>query len=326
MELYVAHENEVCKLNKSLYGLKQASRCWYELFDKTMKEINFINSAVDKCLYILNKGDMSQNIYVVLYVYDICIATEKYKTLCNFKQYLSNKFKMVDLGEISLFLGINITRTSNSIALDQTKYLKTVLQKFNMSSCKPVKTPLSVALNFEALNAEETCNAPSRNLIGCLMYVMLCTRPDLSIAVNLLSRYQNKNNIELWKILKRVLRYIQDSINLKLIYIRNDYEKVLVGYVDSDWGGSTTDRKSTTGYVFKLFHTCTVCWATKRQNSVATSTTEAEYMALYEGVKEALWLKSLLNSFMLDMSNPITIYEVVLVLQKILLLINVQSI
>lgn len=120
------------------------------------------------------------------------------------------------------------------------------------------------------------------------MYAMLCTRPDLCIAVNILSRYQNKNNKELWNCLKRVLRYIKGSINLKLTYQKNSFNNILIGYVDSDWGSNEIDRKSTTGYIFKLFDNCTISWNTKRQNSVAASSTEAEYMALYEAVKEVL--------------------------------------
>lgn len=209
----------------------------------------------------------------------------------------------------SFFLGINIKRNNNIITLDQSAYLEKVLEKFNMNDCNAVTTPLPVKLDYTALDSEVTCKAPCKNLIGCLMYAMLCTRPDLSIALNLLSRFQNKNNKELWQCLKRVLRYVKGSLKLKLIYKRNDYKDMLVGFVDSDWAGDELNRKSTSGFLFKLFDQNTISWNTRRQNSVATSSTEAEYMALYEGVKEACWLKSLLSSIHLNMSNPIVIYE-----------------
>jgi len=160
------------------------------------------------------------------------------------------------------------------------------------------------------LNSDDTYDAPCRNLIGSLMYVMLCTRPDIAIAVNILSRYTNKNNRELWKCLKRVLRYIRGNIDMKLIFKRNiDFEHVFVGYVDSDWGGNENDRKSTTGYLFKMFNSNLICWNTKRQNSVAASSTEAEYMALFEAVREALWLKSLSESINIKLDKPIKIFE-----------------
>lgn len=302
--------NYVCKLNKALYGLKQAARCWFEVFERSLKEKGFQNSSVDRCIYLLDNGDVHKNIYLVLYVDDLVIVCADIETMNNFKRYLMSKFKMTDLKEIKLFLGIKITRHANEITLDQSVYIKTVLNKFNMHDCKPVKTPIENKLNYDALNSEEKYNAPCRNVIGCLMYVMLCTRPDLSTSVNILSRYTNKNNKELWQCLKRVLRYLKGTVDLKLSYKRCAYNNILCGYVDSDWGGSdSNDRKSTTGYLFKLFEHCSITWSTKRQISVAASSTEAEYMALYEAVREALWLKSLAVSIKIDIDKPIIIYE-----------------
>jgi len=129
-----------------------------------------------------------------------------------------------------------------------------------MGDCKSVSNPLPSKLNYEMLNSDDTYDAPCRNLIGSLMYVMLCTRPDIAIAVNILSRYTNKNNRELWQCLKRVLRYIRGNIDMKLVFKRNiDFEHVFVGYVDSDWGGNENDRKSTTGYLFKMFNSNLIC-------------------------------------------------------------------
>ena len=199
------NKNQVCKLNKALYGLKQAARCWFETFEEALKKIGFQNSDVDRCIYVLNRGHISKSIFVVLYVDDLVIATADTETMRNFKIYLMNKFKMVDLKEIKYFLGIKITRNENEITLDQSAYIKTILEKFNMSQCNPISTPLETNLNYPALNSDKKIDAPCRNLIGCLMYVMLCTRPDLSTAVNILSRYLTKNNRELWQSLKRVL-------------------------------------------------------------------------------------------------------------------------
>lgn len=302
--------NQVCKLNKALYGLKQAARCWFEEFDKALTEKGFKNSPVDRCIYILDRGDILKNIYIILYVDDLVIVTGNSETMSNFKNYMMNKFLMVDLKEIKLFLGIKIMRKNNQICCDQSAYITTILSKFNMSDCKPVSSPVECNINYVALNSDETYDAPCRNAIGCLMYLMVCTRPDLSIAVNILSRFMNKCNEELWKCIKRVLRYLKGSININLKYTKRDYNEYLVGFVDSDWGGSEgTDRKSTTGYLFQLYETCTISWNTKRQASVAVSSTEAEYMALFEAVKEALWLKSLATSVNINILKPIVIYE-----------------
>lgn len=308
-EGFACNKNQVCKLNKALYGLKQAARCWYEMLDQALRDKGFVSSAVDPCIYILDRGDVNKNVYIVLYVDDLILITACIKLMNEIKRYLMNRFKMVDLKEIKLFLGIRVTRENDKFCLDQSSYIRTVLKKFNMEDCNPISTPLESKLDYLALNSDEHYDAPCRNLIGCIMYIMVCTRPDLCIAVNILSRYTSKNNKVLWQYLKRVLRYLKGSVDLKLTYIRGSFNDILVGYVDSDWAGDENDRKSTTGYLFKLFERSPICWNSKRQLSVAASSTEAEYMALFEAVREALWLKSLASSIKIDISKPIVIFE-----------------
>ncbi len=301
--------SKVCKLNKSLYGLKQAARCWFELFENALVERGFKNSEVDRCIYFLDRNDVNKNIYVVLYVDDVVIATADRVTMKDFKNYLMRKFSMKDLGNIRLFLGIKIDSRDGKLTLDQSAYIKTVLEKFRMADCNPVSTPLPTKLNYEALGSDEPCEAPCQSLIGCLMYLMICTRPDLSISVNILSRYASKNNRELWECLKRVLQYLKGTIDLKLTYNRGNFSQFLIGFVDADFAGDLRDRRSTTGFLFKLFETCTVCWNTRKQSSVAGASTDAEYMALYEGVREALWLKSLAAGIGIKIATPICIFE-----------------
>lgn len=178
-----------------------------------------------------------------------------------------------------------------------------------MSDCKSVSSPLPSKLNYENLNSDIEYDAPCRELIGCLMYAMLCTRPDLCISLNLLSRYQTKSNLEVWQLLKRILRYVKGSLDLKLTYEKNSFESIVKGYADADWASNELDRKSTSGYIFAIFDNCVISWNSKRQNSVATSSTEAEYMALFEAAKEACWLNSLLKSIHFEIDKPIPIYE-----------------
>ena len=302
--------DKVCKLNKAIYGLKQAARCWFEVFDRTLKQIGFTNSTADRCIYILDKGNILKNIYLLLYVDDLVIATQKIETMTKLKEYLKSKFRMTDLLDIKHFIGIKIDMQTDKIELSQTAYIQNVLKQFNMEDCKPVSTPLPSKLDFKALASEEKYDAPCRNLIGCLMYIMLCTRPDLCTSISILSRYTNNNNKELWQCLKRVLRYLKGTLDLKLTYVKSsDCDNIIIGYVDSDWAGSETDRKSTTGYLFKAFESCLICWNTKKQNSVAASSTEAEYMALFEAVREVLWLKTLIISLKIELNNPIKILE-----------------
>jgi len=123
---------------------------------------------------------------------------------------------MTDLREIRHFIGIKIDRTNGEICLSQSAYIKNLLRKFNMEEFSSVSTPLPCKLDYTALQSEESCDAPCRNLIGCVMYIMLCTRPDLSTSISILSRYTNKNNNELWQCLKRVLRYLKGTVNIKI--------------------------------------------------------------------------------------------------------------
>ena len=133
------------------------------------------------------------------------------------------------------------------------------------------------------------------------------SRPDLCESVCLLSRFQDKANNSLYKALKRVLRYIQGTLNLKLVF-KPDDKDVLVGYVDSAWGGDSVDRKSTTGFVFKFFN-CTIAWSSKKQLTVALSSTESEYIALSLAITEACWLRKIMCDFNFCIDKPITIFE-----------------
>lgn len=302
-------ENQVCKLNKALYGLKQGARCWFETFELALLKVGFKNSPADRCIYFLDRGDIDKNVYILLYVDDIVIICKHIETMNKLKAHLMREFRMVDLKEIKLFLGIKIERSNGKISLNQTAYIDTILTRFNMSECNAVSTPMESKINYQALNSGEKFDAPCQSLIGCLIYLMICSRPDISTAINILSRYASKNNKEIWQCLKRVLRYLKGSRVLKLTYVKSEFSNLLCGYVDSDWGGSEIDRRSTTGFLFKLFDQCTICWNTKKQNSVAASSTEAEYMALFEATREALWLRSLLLSIKVELPEPITLYE-----------------
>jgi len=141
---------------------------------------------------------------------------------------------------------------------------------------------------------------------------MLCSRPDFSISISILSRYQKCASYELWQALKRVLRYIQGTLNYSLIFkCRDSFNEAncIVGFCDSDWAGDGVDRKSTSGYVFKLFG-CTISWTSRKQSTVALSSTESEYIALSFAVSEACWLKHLLIDLKLFKNVPcVTLYE-----------------
>lgn len=290
-------EGTVCKLKKSLYGLKTSPKNWNDKFHELMSKMSFKRSEYEYCLYI--KTNVKSKMYILIYVDDLLVAGTNEKEVDNVIKILNNTFKMNNLGQIKHFLGMNITQnlSEGKITINQTNYLRGVLEKFGMLNCKPSKTPMNnnfhhdylKRVKSENLEIEKRC----RMAIGSLMYAMLCSRPDICVSISILSRYQTCASYDLWKEIKRVLRYIQGTIDMSLVYQKNNNcEYLIVGYSDSDWAGDCTDRKSTTGYVFKVFN-CTVSWACRKQSSVSLSSTEAEYIALSQSVSEACWLRYL---------------------------------
>lgn len=209
-----------CKLKKGIYGLKQSARLWFKLFEECLLRIGFKNSSADPCVFVKDNEDVRKNIYVALFVDDAFVACGDLDVMKKFKNYLAEQFSMRDLGKIKYILGIRITRDYNSITLDQTTYINNILRSYNMYDCNAIKTPLPERLEFERLNSDVACNAPSQNLLGSLMYLMVCTRPDLSFAVNLLSRFVSKKNDAVWQYLKSILRFLKGTSDLKLVYRR----------------------------------------------------------------------------------------------------------
>ena len=297
-------ENWVCKLNKLLYGLKQSLRKWYKRFDQFMIGQNYTRSSFDHYVYFRKLRDGSF-IYLLLYFDDMLIASRNQGEICILKAQLSKEFKMKDLGEAKKILGMEIVRDRqrSTLCLTQKQYLKKVLQRFGMSEkTKPVSTPLSPNFKLSASQCPKTeeeqehmSKVPYSNAVGSLMYAMVCTRPDISHEVGIVSRYMHNPGKEHWKAVKWILRYIQKTLDVCLIFKKDDMVgQHVVGYCDSDYAGDLDKRRSNTGYVFTLVK-APVSWKFTLQSTVALSTKEAEYMAITEAVKEAIWLQGFLD-------------------------------
>lgn len=289
----VKEETMVCKLNKSLYGLKQASRVWNERLNHFMIANGFNRCESDHCLY--TKFDESDVCYVLLYVDDLAIISSSMRMVNETKSKLAREFEMTDIGKIDSFLGIQVERNSDgvSIALSQSRYMRNMVKKFCMDDCKAAATPMENGLSLAIGDKEKLTKQPYRELIGCLTYATQTTRPDLCASTNYFSRFQGCCTDEHFVYAKRILRYIQGTADMKMVYRRNAEADILTGYADSDWAGDKTDRKSTSGYVFKVFGN-TISWLTQKQPTIALSSTEAEYYALGMAICEAMWLRSLL--------------------------------
>ncbi|KAJ4705817.1 Retrovirus-related Pol polyprotein from transposon TNT 1-94 [Melia azedarach] len=294
-------EDYVCKLKKSLYGLKQSPRQWYKRFDSYMIEIGYTRSPYDCCVYY-SKATNGSLIYLVLYVDDMLIAAENKSNVQKLKDLLSVEFEMKDLGAARKILGMEIyrDRSKKKLFLSQKGYIQKILSRFGMSTAKPIDTPsaanahLSVAFAPKSVEEKEYMSrVPYASAVGSLMYAMVCSRPNLAQSVSVVSRFMGEPGKEHWQAVKRIFRYLKGTFDVGLIY-GGDTQCLVTGFSDSDYAGDVDSRRSMTGYVFTL-GSSVVSWKTTLQPTVTLSTTEAEYMALTEAAKEGIWLKGLVS-------------------------------
>ncbi|KAH9718108.1 hypothetical protein KPL71_022089 [Citrus sinensis] len=295
-------ENRVCRLIKSLYGLKKTPRQWYKRFDQFIQWQKFTRSEHDHCVYFRRLPD-GAFIYLLLYVDDMLIASKNRDEIERLKKQLAYEFEMKDLGDTQRILGMEIRRDkkNGSVWLTQKSYLKKVLERFGMddktkSVCTPLASHFKLSSSSCPRSQEERdymARVPYASAVGSLMYVMVCTRPNISQAVNIVSRYMHNPGKNQWLAIKWILRYLYKTVDVGLLF-KKDCGQQCVGYCDSDFAGDLDKRRSTTGYVFTLGGG-PVSWRSILQSTIALSTTEAKYMAATEAVKEAIWLKGLLG-------------------------------
>ena len=306
-EGYENNKNQVCKLKKSIYGLKQSSRQWNRKLDETLKRFKLKNCKMDPCIYY----DDNFELIVAIYVDDFLIFYKCEEKLKELKASLSENFKMKDMGMAKGCIGMRINQTSNGIELDQSIYINEILKKFKMEDCKPMGTPsdtnskLSINMVNDESESENLNNIPYQQAVGSLLFLSQGTRPDIAFSVNDVSWFNTNYNIAHWKAVKRIFRYLKNTINYKLCYTFTDKNE-LRGYSDADWASDLDKRRSCTGYVFNLSNAA-IAWKSSRQKTVALSSTEAEYMALSSTIQEAVWLAQLSNELGSPL-KPITVY------------------
>ncbi len=303
-----ATQNKVCKLRKSLYGLKQSPRQWYaKIHEFFVRDLKFESSSNDPCLYTRHKS--STLLFIALYVDDLLIAGNSNHEIKEIKKKLSEHFEMKDLGAARKMLGIEIRRdrSSRRLFISQSDYTEQILSRFGMLNSKLISTPMD--RSYEELANQESDpaeNVPYRQAIGSLMYLMIASRPDIAFAVGKLSQHSQSPSISHWVALKRVLRYVNGTRNFGILYSKRT-DLTVNGFSDADWAGCHKSRKSTSGFVF-LISGGAVCWRSKKQTCVATSTCEAEYIAMCMATKESIWLSRLLTDLAnFDETYPISL-------------------
>ena len=303
-------ERKVCLLKRSIYGLKQASRVWNLQIHAELCALGFQQSENDSCLYYIHSaGGLT---VLTLYVDDLLLLSTQNSERQRVKDALRSKFQLKDLGVVELFLGVHVSRDERgNLYLDQNHYIRELLEKFGLTEANPCKTPMDI--NGELIineKKEANLSVPYQSLVGSLLFIANCTRPDISHAVGVLSQFNSNYTDEHYFKAERVLRYLKGTMHLKLKFEKlNEKAFELLGFVDADWGGDKSDSCSYTGYLFQLGGS-SVSWGSRKQKSVALSTTEAEYMALSDSAREGVSLLWLLKEIQGDdVSDCLVMYN-----------------
>uniref|UniRef100_A0A6V7IJ77 Retrovirus-related Pol polyprotein from transposon TNT 1-94 n=1 Tax=Bracon brevicornis TaxID=1563983 RepID=A0A6V7IJ77_9HYME len=283
--------DKVCLMKKALYGLRQAGRRWHLRLSEEIKNFGLLSSEYDPCTFYAGRGE--EIFMVIIYVDDILVLSRNDGKIKKFQDHLTKHFELKILGDVKYCLGIEFTKNQDVFSLNQKGYIIDILNRFNMAEANAVISPIDVSTKLMKGEKEDhkRSDFPYQELIGSLMYLSTCTRPDIAYVTSYLSQYNTNYNETHWNAAKRVLRYLKGTSDMGIHFKKTS--KPLVGYVDADWANCLDDRRSYTGYVFILAG-CPISWESRKQRTVALSSTEAEYMALTEATKEAMYLRRFL--------------------------------
>jgi hypothetical protein len=298
-------QDSVWRLRKPLYGLKQAPRQWHAKLKVVLLQMGFKPSHSDPSLYI---GQSPTGSWLLVYVDDLLMACKDVGELSHFKSELKKHFPMKDLGEVTTYLGMELVRDrkAKTISLTQEKYVGELVKKFGLQDVKTAATPLQVNHGL-CLPKEGEPNIPNQErfpeLLGGIMYLMVCTRPDIAHAVSVLSRFiaPGRHGAEHWKAAIRLLSYLKGTASYALKLGGGGSQ--LEGHSDSSWADDQMDRRSSQGYSFNL-GSGVISWRATRSPAVALSTCEAELYAGTSAAQEAVWLKGLLKELGHEQEAP----------------------
>ncbi|XP_071740352.1 uncharacterized mitochondrial protein AtMg00810-like [Rutidosis leptorrhynchoides] len=300
------YPDHVCLLKRSLYSLKQAPRAWYQRFADYASTSGFAHSKCDHSLFIYHHNH--ETAYLLLYVGDIVLTTSSDKLHKHLIKLLSHEFALKDLGPLHSFLGISVTRSSYGLFLNQTAYAKDIIERVGLSGCNSIATPVDLNGKLSSSSEQPYPNPTKyRSLAGALQYLTF-TRPDISYAVlQVCLHMHNPKDIHMLA-LKRIMRYLQGTLSLGL-HITKSRSHDLVSFTDADWGGCPDTRHSTSGYCV-YFGDNLISWSSKCQQTLSSSSAEAEYRGVANVVAESCWLRNLL----LELHCPISKATIVFVI------------
>ena len=326
----------VLRLWKALYGLKQAPRAWYKLVVEILSEIGFVKCQTDHCLFTLRKSDGSVVIMAV-YVDDILIAANNIEAVLEVKEFIKEKFAIKDLGPVKHVLGIHVNHNilDGHLTLDQSKMTQKIVTEFDKYNVPLVNSARGKSLGLKHIEAlpmtpglvlgstsslpedevgspeyVDVSKLPYMRLVGCVLYLMTCTRPDISLATTSVSRFMQKPLYVHWLACLHLVRYLKGTTDYGISFSRSNWmNHLLCAFSDSDWGTSdTANRRSMTGYSVFLSGG-PIAWRSCLQTTVAKSATEAEYYALSGTTDEVVFIRNLLSELGFVQEGPTPIFE-----------------
>jgi hypothetical protein len=291
-----------CKLHKSIYGLKQAGRQWNQKLKGVLVQFGFVPSSADPTLYVLHKA--GQTAYLLTYVDDLLIVGQDLNLLHRIQAHIKAHFAATAMGPAKRFLGIEITRdsTAGTLTITQRRMILDIAERYGQLDARAVSTPLAPGTALTKLtDTSGYSEFPLAEVVGALMHVAVCTRPDIAYAVGMLGRHTATPDNTHYTAAMHIIRYLKSTANHGLTYHRGTASSPFAAsaFCDSDYAGDIATRRSTTGYAI-LAAGALVTWSSKLQPTVAASTAEAEYIAAAAAAKEALWMRQLLT----DMGWP----------------------
>jgi hypothetical protein len=305
-EGYKKDEMLVCRLKRSIYGLKQAARQWNRKFDSFLTRYNLVASSADSCVYHSN-GHIE--IVTGLFVDDgISCSTDETK-LADMLQYLRKHFEVTQ-GTGNYYVGFEVHRCCNnrSMFINQQWYITHIIHHFGLQKSNPAITPADPHTHLVAAAEEDTpIFAPYKEAIGCLMYVMTLIRPDIAYAVSCVAQFSERPTQVHWTTMKRILHSLQGTKDHGIMYSGTIIDNHLKGFCDADFTRDQNDRKSRIGYVF-TFGNGAIAWSSKKQVCTSLSTTEAEYISACAASRDVVWLRRLLSIIGVPQSNPTPIF------------------
>ncbi len=294
--------NQVCKLQKGLYGLKQAGRVWNKTLDAALQGLGFQATPSDPSVY-----RSQSNVIIGVYVDDLLLLGKDPQAIEHVKKSLARQFKIKDLGNANVCLGIQIhrDRVNRRLTIDQSAYTRKILAQFGYSEARAAASPADGGDRAITAFRDDSDKLADKALymeaIGSLLWLARATRPDLAYILGRLCQHNSKPAQRHWEAVQRVFQYLAGTANYGICFeaastsLTSSTNEIPtpIGYSDADFASNPNNRKSVSDCLFKLVDGA-VIWGSRVQRSVSTSTTEAEYVALAEAGKIAKWLGELL--------------------------------